>query len=607
MVEFEYYQMLNKHVRRDIRMFLNHFMIGFIASSFSIIVILVMKKLFKNHLSAKWHYHLWYILFIVLMIPFIPLHIFNINEHFHFRTIENEIQTRSLTAQEGHKTGETFNWIEDFSVTVNQPDLSLLNVLLATIWLGGMLFFVCVTLKAWFSIRNIKKYSVQLTDRETIKVFEVCKKRLGISRNIKVVVSPHITSPMMYGLFQTYVVLPSSFQLSKKEMEHIFLHELNHYKNNDILINYFSIAFQIVYWFNPLVWLAFKKMRLDREIACDMAVLQSLESDAHRDYGYTLINFIDKGMFKRKFTLANLLNGSKEQMKKRIEQIASYSPQAKSSKWKSFFIFSFISIVIATQLPFISVFAEENNRYYNIEDKTVYEDLSKYFSGFEGSFVLYDQNKDQYRIYNEDKSSLRVSPDSTYKIYSGLIALESNIITRDSSTLTWDGKENPYPAWNMNQDLESALKNSVNWYFQQLDKENSLETIETFLKELGYGNENISGGIDSFWLESSLKISPLEQVNVLHDFYTNHFSFNEDNVNTVKDALRLEEKPGRVLSGKTGTGNVNGVNIRGWFVGYVETDDNTFFFASYIENHGNAAGSKAAEIALSILADKGIY
>lgn len=157
-------------------MFLNHFMIGFIASSFSIIVILVMKKLFKNHLSAKWHYHLWYILFIVLMIPFIPLHIFNINEHFHFRTIENEIQTRSLTAQEGHKTGETFNWIEDFSVTVNQPDLSLLNVLLATIWLGGMLFFVCVTLKAWFSIRNIKKYSVQLTDRETIKVFEVCKK-----------------------------------------------------------------------------------------------------------------------------------------------------------------------------------------------------------------------------------------------------------------------------------------------------------------------------------------------------------------------------------------------------------------------------------------------
>lgn len=52
---------------------------------------------------------------------------------------------------------------------------------------------------------------------------------------------------------------------------------------------------------------------------------------------------------------------------------------------------------------------------------------------------------------------------------------------------------------------------------------------------------------------------------------------------------------------------MNGKNINGWFIGYVETKNNTYFFATNIQNEDDSSGSKAGEITLSILKDLGIY
>ncbi|WP_449623111.1 BlaR1 family beta-lactam sensor/signal transducer, partial [Robertmurraya sp. Marseille-Q9965] len=450
---------------------------------------------------------------------------------------------------------------------------------------------------------------IRLKDEKNMLLFEECKKRLGISKPIKVTISPLVSSPMTFGLFHTYVVLPKQCEqwLTMKEMEYIFLHELNHYKSRDILFNYVMVFYQIIYWFNPFIWIAFREMRLDREIACDTAVLKLLDTDAYSDYGNTIINFIDRSIRKRTFSLATQLNGSKEQIKKRIERIADFTPETKDLKWRSVFIFGLVGLLISFQLPFVSAFAAEK-QYYDFASKdTVYENLGKYFDGFEGSFVMYDEKNNHYLIHNRENSTLRVSPDSTYKIYSGLFALESNVITKDSSTLSWDGTRNPYESWNTDHDLASALKNSVNWYFQALDRKTGINTIEANLNQINYGNVDVSGGVGSFWLESSLKISPVEQVEVLRSFYKNELGFEEANINTVKEALQLEERDGSTLSGKTGTGNVNGKNINGWFIGYVETKDNTYFFATNIHNEGDADGRKAAEITLSILKDKEVY
>lgn len=590
-------------------MFLTHFIIGILVSSFSVAVILLIRKWFGRQLTAKWHYHLWMFLFIALALPFIPTHLYNFSTLFSRR---DTYQTNALSStMEITETNmmQGLHLIQDFSVSVNRPDLSLLNMGVMGLWMSGMLLFTFTMVRGWLTLRRIKNYSSAFSNQEVLVLFEECKKRLQIKKSIKIVFSKRVQSPMIFGLFQTYIVLPSQHEnwLSLKDYEYIFLHELNHYKNNDLLTNYMLLFYQIIYWFNPLVWLAFREMRLDREIACDTSVLHILDDNSFSEYGNTIINFVDLSKRSSKLQLGTHLNGSKLQIKKRIEQISTYKPGAKKSIRKSVFIYVLASIILTIQLPVLSAFATENDRYYFNNVGTVYEDLHQFFKGYEGTFVLYDQSAQQYRIYNEEKSTLRVSPDSTYKIYSALFALESNVISPEESTLSWDGTEQPFDAWNMDQDVSSALQKSVNWYFQELDRKTGFETIQSSLQDINYGNSNVSGGFGEFWHESSLKISPVEQVKLLQAFYNNQLGYKEVHVQAVKEALLLEKNEEARLSGKTGTGTVNGRNINGWFIGYVETKNNTYFFATNIQNEDDTSGSKAVEITLSIFKNLGIY
>lgn len=108
-------------------------------------------------------------------------------------------------------------------------------------------------------------------------------------------------------------------------------------------------------------------------------------------------------------------------------------------------------------------------------------------------------------------------------------------------------------------------------------------------------------------MESSLKISPLEQVELLISFYQNEFDFAPENIQAVKDSLQLSSSAAGTLYGKTGTGRIDGQDTSGWFIGFIETTENTYFFASNIQAERNATGSMAAEISLSILSDKNIW
>ncbi|WP_172840576.1 BlaR1 family beta-lactam sensor/signal transducer [Virgibacillus phasianinus] len=589
-------------------MFFTHLIVSFIVSSFTFAIITLFRKLFKKQLSAKWQYNLWFILLIALTLPFIPNHFFDFGNIFTW-DIDQGNGSSPSSGTTGNQTLTDGNWMRDFTISVNRLDLTLLNEILAAIWMTGMLVMIALTIHAWLKLKKIKDTTSSLRNEEILDLFGQCKHRLNISRRLIIGESPLIKSPLTFGIFKTYVVLPSHFEkwLSMDDIKYIFLHELNHYKSKDSVMNYLTIFYQILYWFNPFVWVAFKEMRLDREIACDAAVLNSLDKNCYADYGNTIINFADRSSRPKYFTLVNQLNGSKEQIKRRITRIASFTTESKLMKLKSIAIFMLVGGFVATQVPIVSAMAYDDNRYEFESERIVNEDLSRYFEGSKGSFVLYDLQADQYRIYNENQSTIRVSPDSTYKIYSALFALESHVITRDSSTIRWNGKQYPYDSWNMDQNLSTAMKNSVTWYFQALDEKVGMDTIQAYLQQIGYGNYNLSGGKSQFWLESSLKISPIEQVQLLKAFYTNELGFNHNNVQTVKEMIKLEGKDGAILSGKTGTGSVNGKNINGWFVGYVEGKTNTYFFATNIQNKNSSSGSKAAKITKSILRDKDIY
>jgi len=267
-----------------------------------------------------------------------------------------------------------------------------------------------------------------------------------------------------------------------------------------------------------------------------------------------------------------------------------------------------MAIFIFAKLPVISVLANNgDDRFHFQGDNVIYTDLSYFFGGLDGSFVLYDLGTGMHTIHNRDMSVTRVSPNSTYKILSGLIALETGALDARDTRREWDGTVHPFDAWNQNQCLVSAMGYSVSWYFQALDTQVGMEKLHFYLTQLSYGNQNLSGGIGDFWVESSLGISPLEQVFFLVNLYRNNTLFDAGHVDTMIDALRLSERDGAVLSGKTGTGVINGSVVNGWFVGYVLTGGDTYVFATYIVGDEDAGGSIAARITLSILESMGIY
>ena len=283
---------------------------------------------------------------------------------------------------------------------------------------------------------------------------------------------------------------------------------------------------------------------------------------------------------------------------------AGYSRLTKKKKRQNYLILLTLTLLALTEIPLLSSLPSKAGQYstdtFSYPLNSFSFDAKAYFSGYEGTFVLYDTNQNQFTVYNEKESQTRYSPDSTYKIFCALNALESRVISPSRTDLSWDGTEHPFLEWNQDQTLSTAMENSVNWYFKQLDSQIGLTAQNRFFEYINYGNYDFSGGINS-WMESSLLISPLEQVVKLKEFYYNEFHFSDENITAVKDSIFLKEQNGDRLYGKTGTGNINGRNTNGWFIGFIESTENTFFFALHIKANDSASGSAAAKIALDLL------
>lgn len=392
-----------------------------------------------------------------------------------------------------------------------------------------------------------------------------------------------------------------------KELRYMLLHELSHYRHKDFAVNYLMHLARILYWFNPAVWYALHEMKTDREIACDTSVLKLLEADAYQDYGNTLINLAEK-ISRSPFPFATGINGGMAQMKKRVLNIAAYEKTSLPKIILGASAFVCIAVFMLSFLPGLSLQASGHSRYsFREGDKNIaLLDLKEPFGTSEGSFVLYDAQNDTWQIYNQELARTRVAPVSTYKIYSALLGLEMGIISPDHSLLPWDGRQYGFELWNCDQTLTSAMANSVNWYFQEIDRQAGPAAVRDYIQEIGYGSRTASGDTDSYWADSSLCISPLEQVEMLQKLYYNQFGFSPENIKAVKDSIYLYTEGSSAVYGKTGTGNIDGENALGWFIGYIEQDGRTYFFATNIHSGELASGSAAAEMTISILSGLGI-
>ena len=594
--------------------FMIRFLICNVFISGIIIILLISKLIFKNNLSSRMQYNLWLLLLGLLAVPFIPFRLVSFPQISSWlRSVRNYSASHAdVGANNVMDTGlsGTTNWMNNFALSVNKDTPSVTGYILLGIWIVGMLAMMILVIKSSLCLRTIKRSALPLQNPEVRRLYNKCLNEMKIARNIPVYSTAFLKSPIIVGLLKPCIYLPIHLisDYHESDMRYMLLHELQHYRHKDALANYLMNFVGVLYWFNPFVWFALREMRNDREIACDTSVLKMLEADDYEDYGNTLINFIEK-VSSSPFPFASSLSGNMKQMKRRIINIASYEKPTFYKKLKGLTAFILIAVLILGLTPFISTYAADESRYQwkSSSENISYVDFSKYFGKYEGSFVLYDLENDIWSIHDIEHATLRVAPDSTYKIYDALFGLEEGVITPEDSFIAWNGKNYPFETWNSDQTLQSAMTSSVNWYFQAIDEQLASTNIHNYIQQIGYGNENVSGRLSTYWLESSLKISPVEQVKLLTKLQNNSLGFSSENINAVKDAICLSSSDAGTFYGKTGTGRVDGQDVNGWFIGYIETADNTYFFATNIGADSDATGGNATEITMSILSDMNIW
>lgn len=564
-------------------------------------VILGIKKLFRRHLTVQSHYRIWYLFLFLLLLPFVPV---KGSDFALYSWVSRSIPSASTISgtlnAAGQQTGTPF-WLPDYALPAKQSGFPWVNALLLVLWLLGMSSMLGYTIYSNLRLYRLIKASLPIQNGKIRRLYQECMREIGLHREIPLYSSAFLRSPISAGFFRPRILLPIPLlqEANEADIRFILLHELQHLRQKDHAVSLLLCLAQIVYWFHPAVWYALRQMRDDRELACDAAVLNLLDNDSRKTYGMTLLKYTQT-FSQTAFTSAAGIAGTKKQIEKRILGIVSYRREPPLAKVKSLVILAFTGVLLLSSAPVLSVRADTKPQSHSYANEAAL-DLDSYFRGYEGSFVLYDKKEDCWSVYHEKAAAKRYSPDSTYKIYSGLIALEEGVITPETSTLSWDGTPYPFDSWNQDQNLDTAMKNSVNWYFQTLDGQTGKEALSRYLRRIGYGNEDLSGGLSDFWMESSLKISPAEQVDLLVKLYENEFGFSEAAVEGVKSSMLLTSQEGCRVYGKTGTGNVEGKNRNGWFIGFVEKNDTAYFFAANLQADQQADGSTAAEISLDVL------
>ena len=590
--------------------FIIRFLICNIFISIMIGILLLIKHLLKEHLTSRMHYNLWFLLLGLLAVPFIPVQPIRSPQIFTwFGKLKNASSSPIGTAMKetaAQNQPNTANWMNDFSITVSRKTPGAIGLILFVLWATGIFIMLVLVIKSMLRFNSIKNSALPLQNPAVRKLYYDCLDKMHITKPIPVYSTAFLKSPVIAGLFKPCIYLPIHLisDYHTNDIMYMLMHELAHYKYKDAFANLFMNIAGVLYWFNPFVWHSLKEMKNDREVACDTSVLKLLDEDAYGDYGNTLINFAQK-VSLTPFPFATGISGSMKQMQKRIINIANYHPASFRKNLHSALAYIMIALFLSGTAPILSIQASESNRYYfNETNRNItYIDLSDSFEEYNGSFVLYNATEDSWQIYNKDYATTRISPASTFKIYSALFGLETGVITPEQSLIPWNGQNYRYDLWNADQTLESAMQNSVTWYFQALDQQVTLPSIKKYVQQTGYGNQLIEGDISSYWINSSLKISPIEQVEMLNKFYYNKFGFSSENIKAVKDSICLYSTDNGTLSGKTGTEEVNGDNTSGWFIGYIEQDSHTYFFATNIQDEKLASGPLAAELTFSILSD----
>ncbi|HDG9900012.1 TPA: beta-lactam sensor/signal transducer BlaR1 [Staphylococcus aureus] len=568
---------------------------------FIFLLLVFFRYILKRYFNYMLNYKVWYLTLLAGLIPFIPIK-FSL---FKFNNLNNQAPTVESNSHNLNPNINTTKPVHEFTTDIHKFNWDSIDNICTVIWIVLVIILSFKFLNSLLYLKYLKKQSLYLNEKEKNKINKILFNH-QYKRNIVIRKAESIHSPTTFWYGKYIILIPSLYfkNINDKKLKYIILHEYAHAKNRDtlhlIIFNIFSIAMS----YNPLIQIVKRKMIHDNEVEADRFVLNNINKNEFKSYAEAIMDSVLKTPFFNKNILSHSFNGKKSLLKRRLINIKEANLKKQSKLILIFIcIFTFFIMIIQSQFLMGQSLTDYNYKKPLQSDYQILDE-SKNFGSNSGSFVMYSMKKDKYYIYNEKESRKRYSPDSTYKIYLALFGLDRHIISDKNSRMSWNHKHYLFESWNKEQDLNTAMQNSVNWYFERISNQIPKNYTAAQLKQLNYGNENL-GSYKSYWMEDSLKISNLEQVIVLKNMMeqNNHFSKNEKK--QLSSSLLIRKNENYELYGKTGTGIVNGKYNNGWFVGYVITNHDKYYFSTHLSDE-KASGENAKLINEKILKEMGV-
>jgi len=367
-------------------------------------LILIIKAVLQNRLQARWHYCLWIVLLVRMLMPWAPesrMSVFNLIPDLKFETKRQNdinkdvlpvayIDTDTIAAMPAAvpEIMEAGPKIEGHSKPTERLVLGAAEML-SLVWFGGAFVLGVYVLAGNFSLWRIVRRQRPLTEQKVLDLLEDCKQQMGVQTVLGVVVTDRIKSPALFGFVRPRLLLPAGIieSLRDEELRNVFLHELAHLKRHDIGFGWLMAVCQVIHWFNPLVWYGFHRMRIDRELACDALALSRGQADKYCEYGRTIVHLLEKFSQPQRLPGLACILEDKSQLKRRITMIARFKKG--SYRW------SVLAVVLLTVLSCVVLTnARGATQVENKEPKTlakefvqllVEEDFSKAAQNFDAT------------------------------------------------------------------------------------------------------------------------------------------------------------------------------------------------------------------------------
>ena len=364
------------------------------------IFILITRKIFDKKISPKWKCIIWMLLMIELIIPIkfkVPYKYKN-TEIISITGLVEPIQDVPAYEEIITKEESTPQKVEnnnDISIENKEEDnlqYQVKNIFLYFIlpigWITGILANLAFIFLGEKNIKNNingKKY----IDNNLENLLEECKTKLEIKNNVEIVLQEFKKTPSIIGVFKPKILItPEFLRQDDKTKKYIIMHELTHYKRKDLLFNYALLSITVIHWFNPFVWIFFKKIRQDVELATDEMVLEKLQENEKKEYGMTLIKSLQ--IFQEEPYTAKILcvTDENKNMERRIKMVKL------SNKFnKNKILIAIISLMVI--ILGVILFFTQSNQYNSTK---INDETPKYeFRTFKPSFKsTSDRDYDDY-------------------------------------------------------------------------------------------------------------------------------------------------------------------------------------------------------------------